>query len=471
MPGGACQAAGLAGSPTMSGVLVEELVRDPGLDLQVATEGNLALPVRWVHIIEVADPGRFLRGSEVVLTAGVWRASGVTADEYVARVAEAGAAALGYGLVAADEPWPADVVAAAERHGLTCFVAPVSTPFVAIVERFVASKRAEWEAPLRRQLDHHAAMVAALRAERGPGSVLRVLRRLLGRPVALRAQGVGYGEAPVPSYEVPVIGAGLADASLLLPEPMDELDVGLQTAVAAAMPFLALELERERAIRATERRYALEVLDWIESGTGDQGAIGHRLELLGFPADGGVLALVVRGLAVAEVEALVRPGSLVVERAGEVVVVATEAPDRPPIAGYAGVGRQGATDELRASILQARKAVETLQARGRPGWLSHDQLASPTLLLDLQDPALLRATGEAVLGAIVTADAERGSDLLHTLAVFLDHGGRWQETADALHVHINTLRHRLKRVEELTGRSLASTADRVDLFLALRVQR
>lgn len=455
----------------MSSVLVEELVRDPDLDLRVATAGNLGLPVRWVHIIEVADPGRFLRGGEVVLTAGVWRSGGVTAEHYVAQVAEAGVAALGYGLVAADEPWPDDVVAAAERHGLTCFVAPVSTPFVAIVEAFVASKRTEWEAPLRRQLDHHAAMVAALRAERGPGSVLRVLGRLLGRPVALRAQGVGYGEAPVPSYEVPLIGPGLADASLLLPEEMDHLDVGLQAAVSTAMPFLALELERERAIRATERRYALEVLDWIESGIGDPVAIAHRLELLGFPADAAVLALVVRGLAVQEVEALVRPGSLVVERSGEVVVVATEAPATVPIGGYAGVGRPGSADDLRVSILQARKAVEALESRGRPGWLSHDQLASPTLLLDLQDPALLRATGEAVLGGLIAADAERGSDLLHTLAVFLDHGGRWQETADALHVHINTLRHRLKRVEELTERSLASTADRVDLFLALRAHR
>jgi DNA-binding PucR family transcriptional regulator len=154
-------------------------------------------------------------------------------------------------------------------------------------------------------------------------------------------------------------------------------------------------------------------------------------------------------------------------------VVAAQPPSAVPegLTGYVGVGRRGPADDLRVSILEARKAVETLEARGRPGWLSHDQLASPTLLLDLQDPALLRATGAAVLGPLVAADAERGSDLLHTLTAFLDHGGRWQETADALHVHINTLRHRLKRVEELTGRSLASTADRVDLFLALRVHR
>ncbi|MBU2694330.1 helix-turn-helix domain-containing protein [Pimelobacter sp. 30-1] len=452
-------------------MLVEELVRDPDLDLAVEVEGNLGLPVRWVHIIEVSDPGRFLRGGEVVLTAGVWRSSGTTAAHFVEEIAGAGAAALGYGLVSPDEPWPEDVVAAAAERGLTCFVAPVSTPFVAIVEAFVASKRTEWEAPLRRQLDHHAAMVSALRAERGAGSVLRVLGRLLGRPVALRSQGVVHGSEPDPSYEVPLIGAGLADASLLLPEAMAQLDVGLQAAVSTAMPFLALELERERAIRATEQRYALEVLDWIESGGGDQAAITHRLELLGIPQRAEVAALVVRGLGLRDVEALVEPGSLVVERPGEIVVVAARPPTVVPTEGYVGLGQHGPADELRVSILQARKAVEALESRGQPGWLSHDQLASPTLLLDLQDPALLRATGEAVLGRLIAADGERGTDLIGTLTAFLDHGGRWQETADELHVHINTLRHRLKRVEELTGRSLASTADRVDLFLALRLHR
>ena len=73
--------------------------------------------------------------------------------------------------------------------------------------------------------------------------------------------------------------------------------------------------------------------------------------------------------------------------------------------------------------------------------------------------------GKAPVIVYEDADVDK---LVATLRAFLDGGGRWQDTADALHVHINTLRHRMKRVEELTGRSLASTADRVDLFLALR---
>jgi DNA-binding PucR family transcriptional regulator len=54
-----------------------------------------------------------------------------------------------------------------------------------------------------------------------------------------------------------------------------------------------------------------------------------------------------------------------------------------------------------------------------------------------------------------------------TLRAFLASGGRWRRTADGLHVHPNTLRHRLERVEALTGRALDRTADRVDFHLAL----
>ena len=68
-------------------------------------------------------------------------------------------------------------------------------------------------------------------------------------------------------------------------------------------------------------------------------------------------------------------------------------------------------------------------------------------------------------------DATHGTALVTTLRAFLEAGGRWQETADHLHVHVNTLRNRLERVESLTGRRLDSTQDRVDLWLALAAAR
>ena len=54
-----------------------------------------------------------------------------------------------------------------------------------------------------------------------------------------------------------------------------------------------------------------------------------------------------------------------------------------------------------------------------------------------------------------------------TLRAFLDANGAWMETARQLHLHPNTLRYRIGRIEELTGRDLSSMDDRVDFYLAL----
>jgi purine catabolism regulator len=67
-------------------------------------------------------------------------------------------------------------------------------------------------------------------------------------------------------------------------------------------------------------------------------------------------------------------------------------------------------------------------------------------------------------------DALRGTELVRTLESFLGSGGKYQDTADSLHVHVNTLRLRLTRIETLTGRDLRSMDDRVDLWIALRAR-
>ncbi|MBM7515252.1 PucR family transcriptional regulator [Nocardioides nitrophenolicus] len=447
-------------------MLLHELLDDPALGLEVLVPGRTDRPVRWVHSIEVADPGEFLRGGEVVLTTGAWQRLGQTPAAWVAEVAGAGAIAIGFGrLLPADEP-PAELVAAATERGLTCFVVPVAVPFVQLAEAFVAAKRVEWEAPLRSQLEHHGAIVAALCAERGVDSVLRVLRRRLRIEVAVVAGTTTHGPVPEAGCPVALIGEGLADASLVLPRPLAELDVDVQAAVSSAMPFLALELERERAVRATEQRYAWEVVEWIATGA-PAASVTARLELLGVPVERRLRCLVVRGAAPDAVASVLAP-YLLVERADDVVCLVGEDVSRVAVAGYVGVGQAAAAGELRVSLLQARHAADALAARGVEGWLTHEQLASPAVLLAAQDPAVLRALAHTVLGGVLDSDRDRGTELVVSLRAFLDGGGRWQETADALHVHINTLRHRMKRVEELTGRSLASTADRVDLFLALR---
>ncbi|MEA9985151.1 PucR family transcriptional regulator [Subtercola sp. RTI3] len=75
--------------------------------------------------------------------------------------------------------------------------------------------------------------------------------------------------------------------------------------------------------------------------------------------------------------------------------------------------------------------------------------------------------GALVLRPLVEYDAKHGAAFVETLRVFLNTGGAWQEAARSLHLHPNTLRYRIARIEELTGRDVSSMDDRVDLYLAL----
>jgi hypothetical protein len=89
--------------------------------------------------------------------------------------------------------------------------------------------------------------------------------------------------------------------------------------------------------------------------------------------------------------------------------------------------------------------------------------------------ALLRMLGEStrsgyareVLAPLLSYDERHNADLVGTLRAFLDGGGAWQETARQLHLHTNTLRYRIARIEELTNRDMSTMSDRVDLFLAM----
>jgi purine catabolism regulator len=73
-----------------------------------------------------------------------------------------------------------------------------------------------------------------------------------------------------------------------------------------------------------------------------------------------------------------------------------------------------------------------------------------------------------VLGALLEYDRVHRTELVRTLAVLLRNNRSPTQTAAELFIHRQTLVYRTRRIEELTGRSLSSTEDIVELWLALR---
>ena len=155
--------------------------------------------------------------------------------------------------------------------------------------------------------------------------------------------------------------------------------------------------------------------------------------------------------------------------------------DRPPAglgapgAGgrVTGVGRAHAgPDGAARSYVEARRAADFAAALGRPV-VRHDDLGLLSLLADGGDHAALRGLVDEWLGPLLAHDADRRprQRLLPTLAAYLDAGSAQQAAADALGVHVSTLKYRLGRLEEILGRDLGRPDVRFQLQVALTAHR
>jgi len=99
-----------------------------------------------------------------------------------------------------------------------------------------------------------------------------------------------------------------------------------------------------------------------------------------------------------------------------------------------------------------------------------DEVASHELLLATVSGSVLRSFRERMLGPLLAYDQRHKAELLPTLREFLACSGSWNACATRMYVHVNTVRYRIRRIEELTGRDLSSLDDQVDFFLALRIR-
>ena len=114
-----------------------------------------------------------------------------------------------------------------------------------------------------------------------------------------------------------------------------------------------------------------------------------------------------------------------------------------------------------------------LAATGKP---SHDSLVtvfdeSTLAVAAVSAPEVMAKIRSSVLGRLKELPAEECTVLLDTFQAWLEAGGSANDTAAKIYCHPNTVRHRLRRIEELTDRSLARPTDLAELCLAFEVER
>jgi purine catabolism regulator len=315
---------------------------------------------------------------------------------------------------------------------------------------------------------------------------------LHGRALALpvvRTQAGGNGEGPAPQ------------AWLIAAKDRGGLGEFDRLVLHQAVTVVALELLRRRVADDTERRLAGDILSAMVSGELGGAELERRLEPFGLRERVGVLVLT----PPRSVKALVEDGLSTAlrdeARGGLAAGTGKFSCALLPLAGResdedtfelaervrarvarvadmalpAGAGRAVAPADLRRTFHEARCALEAQALSGEangdgapPLLATYRDLGSFQLLLSLQDGDALRLFCDSILAPIEDGEGAYGGELMRSLEAFIECNGQWERAARQLYCHRHTLRYRIRRVEELTGRSLDSARDRIDFWLALR---
>jgi sugar diacid utilization regulator len=145
-----------------------------------------------------------------------------------------------------------------------------------------------------------------------------------------------------------------------------------------------------------------------------------------------------------------------------------------------GIGPQGSCrvavgapciepSEFPRSYRQAQLALRMQIATGCPEQVTvFDNLGIYQLLSEITEMSTVDEFIHRWLGALIDYDAAKDSQLVDTLAAYLECGGNYDLTAKALSLHRSTLRYRLQRIREMSGHELNDPDTRFNLQLATR---
>lgn len=488
---------------------VDQLAALPHLGTRVvAGAAGTGRAIGWAHVCELSRPWHWVGPGDLLMTTGIGIPAPERAQvEYVERLAAVDAAGVAVGENMNAPPIHEAMLRAADRHGLPLMLTRYEIPFIALARAVSEANAAEdltrieqtervYEV-LRRSspanldlaqlLGHLQEVVTCslavvdpatgrslLPATQVPESLAAQVRRWSPGPPdeapatfdvpQARAAGV---VVPSPRHAVLLAWASAGD----LPDPTVLRHMGAAIALHQTRQFA----ERERSLRLGASLLA-QLLDQrlgVDSAHAQLTAVGL--------ADGQLLlAACTTGQdwqdlqrmhhlledAAVEHVMLSRPPLIYVLLRAQPRAVSALTQALPADAA-AGISDPLASPaELPTAQRQARWALHRAQERHLAVLHHGDDLGDSVFLPGDREDG--RAAASRVLGAVLAYDETHRARLTESLRVFLEENRSWQRAAARLHVHKQTLVYRMRRVEELTSRSLSETADVAELWLALQ---
>ncbi|MEV6321204.1 helix-turn-helix domain-containing protein [Nocardia sp. NPDC051787] len=122
--------------------------------------------------------------------------------------------------------------------------------------------------------------------------------------------------------------------------------------------------------------------------------------------------------------------------------------------------------EIPQAYQQARGALELLP---EDGGVTALPCITPFRYLMLRADDTARRLVDPRIRALLSDDRARGGVLAETIRAFARADMNLREAADALCIHHNTAKYRVRRIQELTGRNVRSVEDLVDLLVAIEL--
>lgn len=479
---------------------VADLVAMPHLGLQLVAGGDGAEnPVLWTHTSELEDPGPWLEGGELLIVNGF----GIPEDaesqvDYLARLAHHRLAGLAVSVRAPE--LSREMLGEADRLGFPVLRIPRQIPFIELSHLVANSSE---QAAVGR-LSRHLRIFETLRLRNSAASNTAEMYSQLeqisgyrlavvspaGRPLLADWPWVPddlFLEQPARStdlkitpggYVLPLFVGKRVTAYLVGKEHPDATPGGLaalqHVSTLAALDAIDDQRRREAVHRrgsallslGLEENSVSEDLEKRFTARGLDPRSGLRLLSIGNVSSGEADEISVRDwLADREIpHLLLNRGTLLGAVGSQEDVLWSLAEDLGICIGVSSrSSRLGDLPRLQREALWCLKlarethkvTVEFAERQfGLAQWLNPDIEAMEHL-----------ATG--ALEPLTQHDAEHGSDLLHTLSVYFHHQGRLRPAAAQLFIHEHTLRYRIERIEQLTGRNLRSYRDAFELWLAI----
>lgn len=508
---------------------VRDLLAMPELQLRLlyGDDSSLDRPLSSTYSSDLLDPGRYLHGGELIVSGLMWRTSPADSEVFAANLATAGAAGLAAGEVVFGEV-PQDVVDAFKKHDMVLLGVPGEVSFSDINEAVIGASSAERRARLEATLGRHRKLLAAVaqggnldelieevtsetdlacrvitptgRHIGGERSLLPpdVLDRLTWSFLTVASLPQTITITGQPPYSIFGVGPGLGQRAQTWMVLVDSDHTTWKASSLEAVNELAAiaQLQRGRREESLHARseIAQDAMNLVMAGAGNHTETGVRLRQAGLDPTH-KLSVVVCGcnafpwqegrVIVDDITSHLGP-SVVAQGPDDQIVAlvsagATDFADRLRTAIMRlapglrrtpmsfGISEPAALSALSGGWEEACHAQRLAELTGESvSVVDGREVTSHVLLLATVPDDVRRAYSARALGAVLDYDQAHHARLMETLEAFLATSCSWSRTAENLHLHVNTVRYRIQRVEELTGRDLSQMADRVDIFLALR---